>query len=237
MIKVYKYLKRICKMNAREFLDLLDAYQGVYELDEAMMDGPRKDKMIAKQHSPYVSSRDRATAFNVGVRDERPRDKKSTGGKGERYSDFGDRGAGNKSRRRRGLEPIHGNTRKEEVDLYDLILTHLLDEGYADTEESATAIMANMSEDWKESICEEVLDEGFKKMNRGKIERQAKKLGGDKEIILRSLSNMVDTPEWRKRSTSQARKNRAGSGSEYRKGKELQARDDAQADIKKYGLR
>jgi hypothetical protein len=82
-------------------------------LDEAMMDGPRKDKMIAKQHSPYASSRDRATAFNVGVRDERPRDKKSTGGKGERYSDFGDRGAGNKSRRRRGLEPIRGNTRKE----------------------------------------------------------------------------------------------------------------------------
>jgi hypothetical protein len=155
-------------MNAREFLDLLDAYQGVYELDEAMMDGPRKDKMIAKQHSPYASSRDRATAFNVGVRDERPRDKKSTGGKGERYSDFGDRGAGNKSRRRRGLEPIHGNTRKEEVDLYDLILTHLLDEGYADTEESATAIMANMSEDWRDDILDEsAANQSDKQIDKG----------------------------------------------------------------------
>ena len=139
-------------MNVREFLYRLYAYQGVYELDEAMMDGPLKDKIIAKQHSPYVSSRDRATAFNVGVRDERPRDKKSTGGKGERYSDFGDRGAGNKSRRRRGLEPIHGNTRKEEVDLYDIILSHLLDEGYAETQEQAEVIMVNMSEEWRDSI-------------------------------------------------------------------------------------
>lgn len=173
-MKVYKYLKGISKMNAREFLDLQDAYQDVYqELGEAMVDGPRKDKMIAKQHSPYVSSRDRANAFNIGVRDDRPRDKKSTGGKGERYSDFGDRGAGNKSRRRRGLEPIHGNTRKEEVDLYDLILSHLLDEGYADTEESASAIMANMSEDWKESICEEVLDEEKKEFPSDKAKKQS----------------------------------------------------------------
>jgi len=47
----------------------------------------------------------------------------------------------------------------------------------------------------------------------------------------------MDTPDERKYSIRQARLNRAGgAGSEYRKGKELQARDDAQADIKKYGL-
>ena len=44
----------------------------------------------------------------------------------------------------------------EDVDLYDVILSHLLDEGFADTLEGAEAIMVNMSEDWKESICEEV---------------------------------------------------------------------------------
>ena len=48
---------------------------------------------------------------------------------------------------------------KEQVDLYDIILSHLLDEGYADTQEAAEAIMVNMSEDWRESIVEEVLDE------------------------------------------------------------------------------
>ena len=142
-------------MDPKELRGLLEAYTEVYqELDEAMMNGPRKDKMIAKQHSPYVSSRDRATAFNVGVRDDRPRDKKSTGGKGERYSDFGDRGFGNKNRRRRGLEPLRGDTRKEEVDLYDIILLHLLDEGYAETLEAAEVMMVNMSEGWRQSIVE-----------------------------------------------------------------------------------
>ena len=43
----------------------------------------------------------------------------------------------------------------EEIDLYDVILSHLLDEGFADTLEGAEAIMVNMSEDWKESIVEE----------------------------------------------------------------------------------
>jgi hypothetical protein len=42
----------------------------------------------------------------------------------------------------------------ESFDLYDIILSHLLDEGYADTNEAALAIMANMSEDWRESIVE-----------------------------------------------------------------------------------
>jgi hypothetical protein len=42
----------------------------------------------------------------------------------------------------------------EEVDLYDIILSHLLDEGYADTQEAAEAIMVNMSEEWRESIVE-----------------------------------------------------------------------------------
>ena len=41
-----------------------------------------------------------------------------------------------------------------EYDLYDLILSHLLDEGYADTQEAAERIMVNMSEDWRESIVE-----------------------------------------------------------------------------------
>ena len=40
----------------------------------------------------------------------------------------------------------------EQVDLYDIILSHLLDEGYADTPEAAEAIMVNMSEEWRQSI-------------------------------------------------------------------------------------
>jgi hypothetical protein len=41
-----------------------------------------------------------------------------------------------------------------EYDLYDIILSHLLDEGYAETPEAAEKIMVNMSEEWRESIVE-----------------------------------------------------------------------------------
>ena len=40
----------------------------------------------------------------------------------------------------------------ESYDYYDIILSHLLDEGYADTEKAAEAIMVNMSEEWIGSI-------------------------------------------------------------------------------------
>jgi len=45
---------------------------------------------------------------------------------------------------------------KEEVetDLFDYILEHLVAEGYADTNDAALAIMANMSEEWREDIVE-----------------------------------------------------------------------------------
>ena len=54
----------------------------------------------------------------------------------------------------------------EGYDIYDLILTHLLDEGYADTQEAAEVIMVNMSEDWRESICEGLKPLPEKRMRR-----------------------------------------------------------------------
>ena len=44
----------------------------------------------------------------------------------------------------------------EEVDLFDYVLEHLIAEGYADTNEGALVIMANMSEKWRYSIVEGV---------------------------------------------------------------------------------
>ena len=43
----------------------------------------------------------------------------------------------------------------EEYDTFDAILEHLVSEGYADTNESALVIMANMSEEWRDSIVED----------------------------------------------------------------------------------
>lgn len=41
-----------------------------------------------------------------------------------------------------------------EPDMFDMVLEYLIVEGYADTNESALAIMSNMSEEWRESIVE-----------------------------------------------------------------------------------
>ena len=119
----------------------------------------------------------------------------------------------------------------QSYDFFDHILEHLVTEGYADTNNEALAIMANMSEEWKESI----INEGFKRMNRRKIEKQAQRLGGDKGYVLSALANTLDTPENRKFSTDAARKNRKQSG-EYRQRQHLRARDDAKSDIEKYGF-
>ena len=47
------------------------------------------------------------------------------------------------------------NDRQENYDAYDLVLSHLINEGYADTQEAALAIMGNMSEEWSQSIISE----------------------------------------------------------------------------------
>jgi hypothetical protein len=45
-------------------------------------------------------------------------------------------------------------TQVAHFDIFDVIKGHLLDEGYANSEESAIVIMANMSEEWKKHIIE-----------------------------------------------------------------------------------
>jgi hypothetical protein len=42
-----------------------------------------------------------------------------------------------------------------EYDTFDTVLEHLVAEGYADTNEAALVIMANMSEEWRQSILDE----------------------------------------------------------------------------------
>jgi hypothetical protein len=72
-------------------------------------------------------------------------------------------------------EIIRKDNQEESFDIYDIILSHLLDEGYAETVENAEAIMVNMSEDWREDIVEEVLEEGEKPFPYEKVTAQQKK--------------------------------------------------------------
>ena len=57
----------------------------------------------------------------------------------------------NKRRPNQGKQP---KSMGEDADLYDLIKGHLIDEGFADTEEAAHSIMTSMSESWKQRIIE-----------------------------------------------------------------------------------
>jgi hypothetical protein len=56
---------------------------------------------------------------------------------------------------------------KESYDLFDCILEHLVAEGYADTNKAALAIMANMSEEWREEIIEAAADQSNKQIEKG----------------------------------------------------------------------
>jgi hypothetical protein len=73
-------------------------------------------------------------------------------------------------------------------DPLDVIKGHLLDEGYADTEESALVIMANMSEEWREEILEGKTDRSLgymhsfaRGMKQKKGEKGEEKYGQDSE--------------------------------------------------------
>ena len=51
-------------------------------------------------------------------------------------------------------------------DYFDAVKGYLIGEGYADTEEAALAIMANMSEEWKQSILSEDPVQDYRDMKR-----------------------------------------------------------------------
>jgi hypothetical protein len=72
-----------------------------------------------------------------------------------------------------------GGPYKEEVDIYDIILSHLLDEGYAETPEAAEAIMVNMSEEWRDVIVEAAVDWDMSsdEMEKARNERKFGKQG------------------------------------------------------------
>ena len=92
------------------------------------------------------------------------------------YDPDANRGQGEVLTRKQIEKKRRKSLRQEEVSVYDIILSHLLDEGYAETPEAAEAIMVNMSEEWRESIVEEVISEGEKPFPHEKVERKQKAL-------------------------------------------------------------
>jgi hypothetical protein len=69
------------------------------------------------------------------------------------------------------------DTMREELDLYDLVSEYLVSEGFCDSYEDADVIMANMSEEWRDNILDEVTGGGQIRFRKGLPGRSSKKSG------------------------------------------------------------
>jgi hypothetical protein len=135
----YKYLKSIHKMEAKQVRDLMEAYASVYTQSEEQ----------------EVLSEDLQGAVESGLKKASEFMKTNPVGKavGAVIAPVGKgRGTTTKAEQESKIK----SNKQEDVDLFDLVKGHLMGEGFADTEEAALVIMANMSEDWKQSIVESI---------------------------------------------------------------------------------
>jgi len=126
-------------MDAQDFRSLQESYSQVYQVDEAREDeGLTPLQKIRKRNKSYALPGEPAGQQTSNRRAERGSQRGVKKPKGQK-SAFGT------------MRHV-GGPYNEEVELYDIILSHLLDEGYAETQKAAEAIMANMSEEWRQSI-------------------------------------------------------------------------------------
>ena len=170
-------------MNSQELRALQEAYNQVYELDEAegsYGQTPKASAAYTALHTGKGKSKTKSLALKHAIRSagddnsDKPSPKRSkmtqsdrdyhrgqseNGGEDREGIDFdefdtGASGPGGKPKGKKLARQRATGVSAENYDLYDIILSHLLDEGYAETPEAAEVIMVNMSEDWRESICE-----------------------------------------------------------------------------------
>jgi hypothetical protein len=146
-----------CKeMKDQQFIDLYEAYASIYETkDTSVENEPVEVDEDAKYDRNRKRAAQRAAARNAA------RDSGQTGAvpgvgyvsprrEGETYRD-----SAGVERHKTGARMPKKEDQKEETDLFDYILEYLVAEGYADTNENALVIMANMSEEWREEILDE----------------------------------------------------------------------------------
>ena len=116
-------------MKSKEVKDLMEAYASIYMEQEQLVEGA--EEYAGGQHPskhPDKKVRDRYET------ETRRRQAPKNVGVPDKSVGYG------------GL--------KDDVDLFDIVKGYLLDEGHAETEEEALYIMANMSEEWRQSIIE-----------------------------------------------------------------------------------
>ena len=132
-------------MNSKEYQGLMEAYSQVYnneELSEAPFTwDPNKNVIAAKDGKLGIMTKGDPKSWRQPSEQEKGEIPISSTNK------FKNSPAGQKFIQQRQMQ-------MNSLNPFDVIKGHLLDEGYANDEKSALAIMANMSESWKKSIIE-----------------------------------------------------------------------------------
>jgi len=165
-------------MNSQEYRNLSEAYLNVYqELDENRM-ASRMEKMPtppakvgkathsikdlapSKPPTPEEKAKARkALGLDERVLGQDPEMRRARTKDEKRLPPSA--GTGYAANQKKSISYMDKLTKKNKIipgmthesyDLFDYIMEYLITEGYADTNENALVIMANMSEDWKNSI-------------------------------------------------------------------------------------
>ena len=188
-------------MDAQELRSLQEAYLEVYdnELSEGYKKFPYKkveDKIHKKESdnptgrgTPQSVKMDKVFRHFKGGKEVRRTEKREHSPQISKAKE-----AENRARR----------TQKEQKDIYDIILSHLLDEGYAETPEAAEVIMVNMSEEWRESIVEEK-----RPYPAEKVARKREKVKRDEDVAMAQRKD-VEANKLYKRGVALAMKQKMG---------------------------
>jgi hypothetical protein len=136
-------------MDGNSFRNLIEAYSEVYtQVDENLLGSLDKTARETAGKVGGVLGREKAGKMpgaNVPILGDVIKNE------GERRGRAQGQGMYDKAK-----ETIGGLLNQDyEYDTFDIILEYLITEGYADTNKAAIAIMANMSEEWRQSIVEQ----------------------------------------------------------------------------------
>ena len=154
-------------MNSQDIRNLQEAYDQVRQLDEAVK-GQDSDlrRAASSERQTEKAAHSKWKKSSPGTK-KKPRFSSvpNTDITASGYADQQSQQISWHDKKTKG-KFIHGMSRNEEADLYDIILPHLLDEGYAETPEAAEAIMVNMGEEWREDIVEAKVDKKLPEYKR-----------------------------------------------------------------------
>ena len=122
----------------RKVQDKMDKLKSKGDLESVGRAGQIRDKLIKRSFSSQIPDKEEKLNRN---KSEKYKRSKTVSDNTEKKKSFPNR-----------LTRSDNQGIRDSYDYYDIILSHLLDEGYAETPEAAEAIMVNMSEEWRQSI-------------------------------------------------------------------------------------